>query len=371
MINTIGLLLNPHTDFELNPAICVEDIIREWNFLRKQEEYFPCLKLLPDKKLKIEFSPAKLLYGHNLYEITFTNIQQVLSKLSLLLRQAHIHTCPEILLCALVYHIDFAKVCYILFGSYMLLPYLQEMHQGGHYKQAVTFYHNDGHMIASSLKHRKICFYNKSAEILQDKRVASDLKDIINDLPGTFYRFECSFKTSQEIRRGLNACGISIDRCCLQELSQTNVIQTVLKKNLNDIFQHWHVQERTKAIDKIRTWMNKYKYSHVRPLLTDMLYAAACTWIGTENVRQTIEKHLDKRCARDFMKRFDTLQLEDINYVSAFKEKFINEIETLNPINKTYLDSLERKKIVKGDDFRRFAPVLLALIELLISTPLG
>ena len=87
-------------------------------------------------------------------------------------------------------------------------------------------------------------------------------------------------------------------------------------------------------------------------------------------MRRIIEKHLDKRHARDFMKRFESLQLEDVNCLAVFKKKMTEEVEALQPISKHYVYGLRRKERVKDLGNRLFASVLLALIELLIAMPL-
>ena len=371
MINTIGLLLNYGKDFHFRPGICVDNIVRNLRHLRKQKSYFPDIKLLSDNKLKIEFCPAKLLYGNNLYEISSDNIPDVLCRLNDMLHNAHIITCPTILLYAHVYRIDYAKVCYLPFDGHILLPYLQEIHQGGHYKQAFTFYSDDGHMAASALKRRKVAFYNKSAEILQDKRNTSELKDLVKNLPGTFYRLECSLKTAKEIGRELSACKVAVKSCTLDMLIQTRVMQTVLQRNLEQSIQHWHVPNQAKALEKIRILLDQKQYPNTRTLLTDLVYLISAIYVGVEDVRQIIEKQLGKRRAREFIKRFEKLTLTDTPCVAVFKEKFMKEVQTLHPLNKTYLDGLTRKELVTDSDTRLFAPVLLAILELLISTPLG
>ena len=225
-------------------------------------------------------------------------------------------------------------------------------------------------MATSALKLRKVAIYNKSAEILQDKRNTTDVKDILNSLPGTFYRFECSLKTVKEIKRELEQCSIALRKCCLKELATQTVIYAVLNKNLTRTIQHWHVPDKWKTLDKVRIWLCKYKYDNVRSLLLDMLCACVCVQIGVENMRRIIEKHLDKRHARDFMKRFESLQLEDVNCLAVFKKKMTETVEALKPINKRYVYGLERKERVKDLGNRLFVSVLLALIELLIATPL-
>ncbi|MBR3631584.1 MAG: hypothetical protein IKN49_00725 [Elusimicrobiaceae bacterium] len=370
MINTVGILLEPNTEYQSKIPDSLS-VVQNLKYLRQQQDYFPYTEVLSDDKLKIEFCPAKLLYGNNLFEITPDDILCVLVRLKDALWKAQIITCPAILLYAHTYRLDYAKECYVPYSSQTLYPYLQDIHRGGHYKQAFTFYPDEGHMSASSLKLRKIAFYNKTAEILQDKHAPQDLKDILKNLPGTFYRFECSLKTAKEIRRELAVCGISIKSCCLNELIAHNIIFSVLQKNLTQTMQHWHIPDKPKAIDKVHVWLDQYKHDNTRSLLTDMMYVLACVYGGVESVRKIIEQHFDKRHARDFMRRFETLQLEDVNYLAEFKELFMKEVKALSPISKTYLDGLTRKEIVNEDNTCLFAPVLLAIIELLISTPLG
>ena len=370
MINTVGLLLELGTEYEMSGHLFVHEIEQHWKYLRRQDVYFPYLERLPDEKIKVEFCPAKLLYGQNLYEIHADDMVNVLSNLAAYLNKAFVYTCPAILFYAHVYRIDYAKVCYIPFDSQILLPYLQDIHQGGHYKEALTFYLADGHMAASALKLRKVSIYNKTAELLQDKRNTTDLKDILNSLPGTFYRLECSLKTAKEIGRELDRCDIDLQTCCLAELTTQAVIYAVLNRNLTQIMQHWYVPDRTEALDKVRIWLCKYKYENVRSLLTDMLYASVCVQLGVETVRKTVEKYFDKRRARDFMKRFEQLELEDENCLAVFKRRWMEEVQALKPIDKPFVYGLERKEKIKDLSLRLFASVLLAIIELLISMPL-
>lgn len=371
MINTVGLLLKLGEEFKLSTQVCVDDIVGNWKYLRSQKSYFPYLELLPNSKLKIEFSPSKVLYGQNLYEISPTDMVQILTILNTLLQKGHVNTSPNLLFHAHVYRIDYAKVCYVPFSSQTLWSCLQDIHKGGHYKQACTFYVDDGHMASSSLKLRKMCFYNKSAEIQHDQRNKDELTELVKSLPGTFYRFECSLKTAKEIRRELDACNITLKSYCFKELTRIDVVRTVLTKNLAQSLQHWHVPDRAKALDKVRSCLDGKQYPNTRTLLTDLMYLISAIYVGVEEVRQIIEKQLGKRRAREFIKRFEKLQLEEVNCLAVFKEKFMKEVQTLNPLNKTYLDGLTRKEIVTDSDTCLFAPVLLAIVELLISTPLG
>lgn len=118
-------------------------------------------------------------------------------------------------------------------------------------------------------------------------------------------------------------------------------------------------------------WLDQKAYENTRTLLTDMLHVICCVYVGVEDVRQIIEQKLDKRRAREFIQRFEKLQLEDVHCLAVFKEMFMKEVQTLSPLNKSYLDRLTRKEMGHEDDMRLLPPVLLAIVELLVSTPLG
>ena len=298
-------------------------------------------------------------------------IPQVLVYLNALLQKAHINTCPAILFYAHEYRLDVAKACYVPYSSLTLLSCLQDQYRGGHYKQALTFYPGAGHMVASALKLRKVAFYNKSAELLQDKRAPEEIKAILKNLPGTFYRFECSLKTAKEIKRELAVCGIALQSCCLQELSKTDVVRTVLQKNLERSLQHWHIPDRNKALTQVCAWTDQKRYSNTRCLYIDVALVIGCVFLGVKCMRKLVEEKLGKRQAREFMHQFEKLELEDVNCLAVFKEKFMKEIKMLNPLNETYLEELTRKEIVNEDDRRLFALVLLAITEMLISHPFG
>lgn len=368
MINTVGLLLQPHTEFELSPKVCVNDIIQHWMYLRGHGPYFPYLELLPDEKLKVEFCPSKVLYGQNLYEVSPSDIVQVLVILNTLLQKGHVHTCPTILFYAHTYRFDCAKGGYVPFSHSTLQSGLQDIHRGGQYKQAFTFYADDGYMSASALKRRKVCFYNKSAEVLQDKRNTEELKHMIQNLPGTFYRFECSLKTAKEIRRELDVCGVHVKKCCLAELARTEILQAVLQKNLDKCFCHWHIPDKSKALDKVRRWLDQKQYLNMRTLLMDMLIAICSVYLGVEAVRQIVENQFGKRRAREFIKRFEKLELDEVHCLTVFKERFRSEIMKLKPVNKTEIEKLERKELVTMESACLFAPVLplVVLVDSLI-----
>ena len=74
MINTVGLLLRPYTEFELSPKVCVDDIVQHWRYLRGNGPYFPYLELLPDEKLKeLEIEVERI---RKAYESTFGPLDQ-------------------------------------------------------------------------------------------------------------------------------------------------------------------------------------------------------------------------------------------------------------------------------------------------------
>ena len=156
MINTVGLLLCPGTEFELSSKASVDDIVDNWKYLRKQKKYFPAIELLPDKKLKIEFCPAKVKYEQNLYEIAPGDILQILVLLNTLLGKAHVNTCPAILFYAHVYRIDYSKVCYMPFSSQTLWSCLQDIHKGGHYKQAFSWRESIGSILGQQYDKRRL-----------------------------------------------------------------------------------------------------------------------------------------------------------------------------------------------------------------------
>ena len=112
MIDTVGLLLELDEECRLSTHVFVDDIVQNWKYLRNQKAYFPYIELLPDEKIKVEFCPAKLLYGQNLYEIHAEDMASVLVNLAAYLNKAFVYTCPAILFYAHVYRIDYAKVCY-------------------------------------------------------------------------------------------------------------------------------------------------------------------------------------------------------------------------------------------------------------------
>lgn len=381
MINTVGLLLNKQ-DYIVPKGITPEEWINNIRSVRNSKGYWPNIEVCPDKTtIKVECSPAKLLYANNIEEVARKDLPKFLVTLQRKLNAMLIITCPAVLAYAHEYRLDVAKLVYIDRTSEEVSECLSQRIPTGQNKKAITLYTEQGVMIADCLKNRKFAFYNKSAEALKDKMLPKALKQQIQQLNGTLWRMELSMKKAQEIRREHANNKIPCDECTLMTLFDERRAEELLKARFAAFSSHilqpndalrtcalFHsprpARQTTASLSApVKRWLRQQRTLRSnKEIIYNMAGILVTSILGTDRVRRIIKEVKNAKQANRFIADIRQIMNKHTSCWKDICKAFNDGLKTMKPFTRNELKLLPKRKI--AGKFSVFnAPILLAIAK--------
>lgn len=362
MINTISILLDPK-QYKVAKDLSRADLKMK---LTSSKKYFPHVKFYSHDVLSISFCPAKLLFGNNLYEVRKCDLQAIVCALVERLKHLGIEVSTRIILLAHCWRIDYSKIVYVPLTAEMVFNQLQQCLPSGQLKKAITLYPEKGCMVAVSLKKRKFCFYNKSAEILSDSKNTSCLTQNVKQLRGVFWRVELSLKKTKEIKREFSANNLLFTNT-LQNIFDEQIAQRLLTKRFNMFMSNLCTgYSGNEMLELVQDWLSQKKLPGRSAILSNIAGVIAVKNLGIETVCKIIASVKNKRVAQKF--KHDMKELFSHIHrkpITRFKIAFQAGLKVMKPMDAKRLQTLlsRHKKIPNRGIECLDAPVLHTLFS--------
>lgn len=368
MINTVSFLLYASEHhFSLawnapNVAVNNQEITAR---LKQQSGYMPKVFFLQKGILSVECSPAKCLYGNNIYEVSSSDFNRFIAVLRDKLCQVGVFSSTAVLSKAHCWRVDYAKEIFFPWPSNMIMDFLRNTSVHGRMQQSLTLYPQQGKAVCRSLKHRKIMFYDKGREFLADKTANSNLINIVDKLKGSLWRYEISLKTAKEVRRELKRNGYP-ENVSMDFLFDENKAKYILKSRFQQIKPGFCDYNPDAFLQSLQTMVTNCGVKTSKKLIYTMAVLLLVQVLGFSSVYEIIVQYAGKRAAQQLKKELRCLSLSS----SCQKDRFVDLTEhTLNemkPLTLPELNSFPQKSFLGILCLN--APVLLAILQKHIGT---
>lgn len=365
MINTISILLyasEQHFSLAWNaPNVAVNNqelAARE----AQQTGYMPKVFFHEDGTLSVECSPAKCLYGNNIYEVSSPDFNRFIEVLRKKLCQVGILTNTKVLSNAHCWRVDYAKEIFFPWPPTTIMDFLLNSFVQGRMKRSLTLYPQLGKAVCRSLKRRKIVFYDKGREFLSDKRANATIVNIIDKLEGSLWRYEISLKTAKEVRRELKKNGYPEAVSLASLFDEDNI----LLSRFQEIKQEICDCQPEALLQFLQTAVANSGVKTSKKLVYAMAVILLVYVLGFPAVSGIIGQYAGKRAAQQLRKDFQRFSLSS----SFQKDQFVALIEQalneMKPLTLQRLNSFPQKSFLGKLCLN--APVLLAILRQHIVT---
>ena len=368
MINTLSILLyKSNGDFSTvhtaSQAELEKELLCRSNDLRRKSCYVPKVVFKNECTLSIECSPAKCIYGHNLFEVSSTDLECFLGQLCLILEKLGIYTMVDKLRTGHCWRVDYAKLIHLPFPTDTVVDIFLHTTPHGKQKKYVTNYCKGGRAISNCLKRRKSTFYDKKAEFLSDRNNEKHpLKEVLHHIPGSLWRYEFSAKTAKEIKRELIKYDFSTD-VTVSNLFDEKKAQRILLgqfSKLSDSIVKW---ETPQLINYIRAAIHQLPKQGQRSLVYQLAIVLLVGILGIGAVSNMIEVYLGARQAQEFKREIKKVKIAEARDVCEFKAKVVAELQQMVPYNENKICGLVQTSNLQNFFSCRIASVLLAVVK--------
>ncbi|MDD6153315.1 MAG: hypothetical protein PUC11_05145 [Elusimicrobia bacterium] len=372
MINTVGVLLHQHKgEFSLAfTANTLQEKQQELSCrvknLIQQGSYVPKVVFKDDNTLSVECSPAKCLYGNNVYEVSSGDLKTFVDTLTRILDQLGISVRANDLYNAHCWRIDYAKETLLPCSADEMSELLMHSIPKGRMKKSVTVYVNQGRAIADSLSKRRAVFYDKKQEFLSDKHNKDEnLKTLLKSISGSLWRFEFSMKTAKEIKRELGQCGYGPD-VRLSVLFNHQIAQAVLTRRFEEFKASLIDWTPKQAVCFLRKSLPSVPVRGLRDCFYKMTIILLVSLLGVNTVSSAVAQCAGERAVCTFKRDVRAIRQNIAPELPDCIKKIQESLRNMQPVT----DKLLQRAVPSVPSNALFlclnAPVLLALIRVLL-----
>ena len=368
MINTLSILLyKSNGDFSTvhtaSQAELEKELLCRSNDLRRKSCYVPKVVFKNECTLSIECSPAKCIYGHNLFEVSSTDLECFLGQLCLILEKLGIYTTVDKLRNGHCWRVDYAKLIHLPFPTDTVVDIFLHTTPHGKQKKYVTNYCKGGRAISNCLKRRKSTFYDKKAEFLSDRNNEKHtLKEVLHHIPGSLWRYEFSAKTAKEIKRELIKYDFSTD-VTVSNLFDEKKAQRILLGQFSELSDSIVKWETPQLINYIRVAIHQLPKQGQRSLVYQLAIVLLVGILGVGAVSNMIEVYLGARQAQEFKREIKKVKIVEARDVCEFKAKVVAELQQMVPYKENKICGLVQTSNLQNFFSCRIASVLLAVVK--------
>jgi hypothetical protein len=250
--------LTPYPNLQIMPTFGIYKVyVLDQSKVTTFNGYIPniSIKINPNRRnpymLVIQYSPNKAVNGHNYYELTEDQFEEMIAATVELLKDCGVTINPlDLANCSHIGRIDFG--CNMPLTN-MALPeffnILNILEKNNRYQRKDTPYQKEfipGRAIAFFNKSQRLVFYNKTAEVLNvlddyskvatdHYRFAQELKNHLTIIPTEILRVEHRFLTSSAVRRELKPLIMHEPPFTFREVFKQAVRTSVLLKHTDQV----------------------------------------------------------------------------------------------------------------------------------------
>lgn len=199
-----------------------------------KDEYFPTIIATP-YGIWWETCPAKVLFGHNLYEVGPEHLNEFIDKSIQQLSYAGVYVKKEVLLKHTLNRLDVNKITLLNYSMELCRRLLESSRKSGRQNNSITLYPDNGHAVVSALAHRRLEFYDKYTEGIK-QQIPDELKDILNRYKLTIFNIEYQIQGLNEIRREFITQKIPLEPT-VENAFNPLIAKTILSNRVSKFFE--------------------------------------------------------------------------------------------------------------------------------------
>lgn len=199
-----------------------------------KDEYFPTIIAQP-YGIWWETCPAKVLFGHNLYEVRPEHLNKFIDKSIQQLAYAGVYVKKEVLLKHTLNRLDVNKITLLNYSMELCRRLLESSRKSGRQNNSITLYPDTGHAVVSALAHRRLEFYDKYTEGIK-QQIPDELKDILNRYRLTIFNIEYQIQGLNEIRREFITQKIPLEPT-VENAFNPLIAKTILSNRVSKFFE--------------------------------------------------------------------------------------------------------------------------------------
>lgn len=308
------------------------------NYSPDKREYMPNICVFRnDGEISVaawQACPAKVLYGHNLQEVTQPELEAFLDKSVAQLAYAGILTDKEVLRNHYLSGVDVNKLA--LYYGTAVAPFriLQHTPTTGQFKRAVTLYPDDGICVYNTLKHRKLKFYDKTVQSQKLEFLPNDLAEFMKQVSFALINMEYSIEGKDQIDDELKIQKITLPNT-LESFWNPIVSQTILKNRvlsfLNQIFTI-DLTKREECFLAVQTYCKQHNIHGPQAMTSLWGSIERISTFGLNNFQNWLLESGDPKQARNFINRLKAIHLPCLPEEQMLKEIVYNALETMEPV---------------------------------------
>lgn len=199
-----------------------------------KDGYFPTIIAKP-YGIWWETCPAKVLFGHNLYEVGPEHLNEFIDKSIQQLAYAGVYVKKEVLLKHTLNRLDVNKITLLNYYMELCRRLLESSRKSGRQNSSITLYPDNGHAVVSALAHRRLVFYDKYTEGIK-QQIPDELKDILNRYRLTIFNIEYQIQGLNEIRREFITQKIPLEPT-VENAFNPLIAKTILSNRVSKFFE--------------------------------------------------------------------------------------------------------------------------------------
>lgn len=359
MFDKIGTYLNPK-DIKLIPQSQAEKrhhylfghSIEGAPYHHDKNEYFPTIRNTP-YGIYWESCPAKVLFGHNLYEISEQDCMLFIEKSVAQLAYAGIHITPERLIKQKLSRLDVNKLVICSPGINISKYLFDSAKSSGRFQQGISYYPNNGLCCFNNLKHRKLKFYDKIREAQAMQDIPKELQEIFQNQQCSVLNVEFQMHKAEEIKREYKKHNLdvsnTVESAFMSEVSKTILLNRVKNFLENTAFIDAPIQL---LIPSLKEYCNRYNIHGGQAILAIFSLIMLVNNLGTNIAYQTLD--LLNRNSRykywNEIKKIDSFLKETDHLLYGkesieLQEAILSSIKQMNPIRLQDYQSFSCKSI--------------------------
>lgn len=278
--------------------------------------------------------PAKVLYGHNLQEVTQQELEAFLDKSVSQLAYAGILTDKEVLRKHYLSGADVNKLAIYPGTAAILFRILQNTPTTGQFKKAITLYPDEGICVYNVLKHRKLKIYDKTVQSKKLDFIPQDLAEFMKQASFTLINNEYSMEGKAQIDEELETQGITLPNT-LESFWNPIVSQTILKNRTSAFFNQIFTIDLSQAEECFLAVQSYCKQHNITGLQAKTSLWGSIEYIGNfglNRFQNWLLESSDKKDVRKFIKKLKDIHLPCLPEEKILKKTVSDALETMEPI---------------------------------------
>ena len=302
--------------------------------------------------VEVEFCPAKLLYGNNLFEVAHADFEVVLTLLISSLDTAGFSIDKQTLRNHAVTRIDYSKIFISEYNDVSLIDLFKGIERTKRLKRASVVFDDESKMPCFYYENSRLSLYYKNKELSKDRQVAPSFKKYTKDTGLHFYRWEYNLREAAAIKRELGKVGLMSDipsknliNNTFEQLFDEAIAGKLLKFYLDEILEVMGHTDSTNLLSNVDKLSKDGKLKGTQNRLAFIGYQLAKKEVGLGTLKQLLLNMADKGDVYKLFKNFKSMDLPK-NLISVMVRKEIEDALYIQPMSQKYItDYLHDSKI--------------------------